>query len=391
MYGSQKGLTQYTNLKGTMVDWSLHLFHDEGVDLADLLADASFGGQARIVREGILDVSKVFAADHDKSGLSVILPWSCSKAICAAAKDSDQCKATVNGQEVLLKNVPDDADNIRKLVLRRKADLSLWVVDCRRFAKVELSQLDGGVPGARSLGPGAERGRLPSGDEVSVSLESEVHSDIQTDSVENIVIESNATDADGQRTTKVATVTAYQPLVPCTQTSLNQNADLFFTECCLKVEARIALENSLCHLQSLMKRMTTPSTVTVSSSVTISDMGRDMEEELDNTKVSQMNKTMDIYFEELNSDVSSWKHSYYTVLGFFIVFLLIFLIVVGFLVFKLRGTKTVTPPASPGVNLAVPVIGQQRTRRGYSTVDDGDNEDSAPLTPATQQAQTFNY
>ena len=71
-------------------------------------------------------------------------------------------------------------------MLRRKADLSLWVVDCRRFAKVELSQLDGGVPGARSLGPGAERGRLPSGDEISsVSLESEVHSDIQTDSVES--------------------------------------------------------------------------------------------------------------------------------------------------------------------------------------------------------------
>lgn len=51
---------------GIMVDWSLRLFHDGGVDLSDLLTDI---GEARIVREGLYDVSKVFDADHDKSGL----------------------------------------------------------------------------------------------------------------------------------------------------------------------------------------------------------------------------------------------------------------------------------------------------------------------------------
>ena len=117
---------------------------------------------------------------------SVILPWSCSKEICTAAKASDQCKANINGVETLLKDVEDDDDNIRKLVLRRRADLSVWTVDCRRFAKVELSQLDGGMPGARSLGGGqADRGRLLGGDAVSASLEQEVHSDIESPTIQS--------------------------------------------------------------------------------------------------------------------------------------------------------------------------------------------------------------
>ena len=105
--------------------------------------------------------------------------------------------------------------------------------------------------------------------------------------------------------------------------------------------------------------MTTPTTVQTSVVMEdIGDLGRDLETSKEtgkeDVKASERNKTLDVYVEELNSDVSSWKHSYYTVLGFFIVFLLIFLIVVGFLVFKLRGTKVrrnILPWYSPNVSL----------------------------------------
>ena len=109
--------------------------------------------------------------------------------MCEEAKaDTAKCTATVNGAEVDLNTLEDDDDNIRKLVLRRKADKVTWTVDCRRFATVELSSLDGGRPGARSLGAdGDERGRLLRGGDVgSLSdQEIEVHPDIQTPTVQS--------------------------------------------------------------------------------------------------------------------------------------------------------------------------------------------------------------
>ena len=51
--------------------------------------------------------------------------------------------------------------------------------------------------------------------------------------------------------------------------------------------------------------------------------------------------------------------------------------------------QTVSPPASPGAaSLGVPP--PQRSR-GYSALEDDQDEDRAPLTPATQQAQSFQY
>ena len=155
-------------------------------------------------------------------------------------------------------------------------------------------------------------------------------------------MESNVTGDGVNRTAKM--VTPYQPNVPCNEASSKQSPDTFYKECCLKVESLVALSNPLCTYQSLLRRMTPSATAPTSVIVEdISDMGRDFDNIKENTKddakTSERNKTMDVYFEELNSDVSSWKQSYYTVLGFFIVFLLIFLIVVGFLVFKLRGSK----------------------------------------------------
>ena len=47
------------------------------------------------------------------------------------------------------------------------------------------------------------------------------------------------------------------------------------------------------------------------------------------------------------------------------------------------------PPTSPGARLKV----ERRTREGYSSVveEEEEVEDRLPLTPATQQAQSFQY
>ena len=126
------------------------------------------------------------------------------------------------------------------------------------------------------------------------------------------------------------------PSVPCTQTEFNKNQVLFYTECCLKVEPKIALNNDLCRLQAFMNRMlstTTPAPTRLSQE-DLSKLTRNFDEEN-----LQKNKTMDVVFKELNTESASWKQKYYMTLGFFIVFLLIFLIVVGFMMFKIKSSK----------------------------------------------------
>ena len=59
--------------------------------------------------------------------------------------------------------------------------------------------------------------------------------------------------------------------------------------------------------------------------------------------VSQLGKSMEGQEEDgedvLVQETGSWKSKYFVILGFFLVFFFLFLIVIGFLVWKLRRTK----------------------------------------------------
>ena len=82
---------------------------------------------------------------------------SCGHQSCNEAKLTKQCR-----------DIPvDDAENIKKLVVRRNSTLD-WVIECRRFLKVVLPTQFGGTPGRRTV-DAADRGRLTSGSEATGS------------------------------------------------------------------------------------------------------------------------------------------------------------------------------------------------------------------------------
>ena len=95
----------------------------------------------------------------------------CAHPLCLIVKERQQCK-----------DVPgDDATHLKKLVLRRSpgyvspltgVDSGDWLLECRRFLKVVLPEVAGGIPGRRTV-DAADRGRLTSeatGSEASVKI-----------------------------------------------------------------------------------------------------------------------------------------------------------------------------------------------------------------------------
>ena len=65
----------------------------------------------------------------------------------------------------------------------------------------------------------------------------------------------------------------------------------------------------------------------------------DVEFEKERNKTSE-----DMKSKETIENISSWKSKYFTVLGFFLVFLAIFLIVIVFLIYKIRKSKVFKTP-----------------------------------------------
>ena len=64
--------------------------------------------------------------------------------------------------------------------------------------------------------------------------------------------------------------------------------------------------------------------------------------------ISELGKTLDgeegenrdgVVIEELTQQKEGWRHEYYVVLGFFLVFLAFFLIIVAVLLYKLKKNK----------------------------------------------------
>ena len=68
--------------------------------------------------------------------------------------------------------------------------------------------------------------------------------------------------------------------------------------------------------------------------------------------VSQLGKSLEGQEEGedvLVQETGSWRSKYFVILGFFLVFFFLFLIVIGFLVWKLRRTKVSIFPSFPSV------------------------------------------
>merc|ERR1719342_1910994 len=159
-------------------------------------------------------------------------------------------------------------------------------------------------------------------------------------------------------------------------------------------DGRCALDVITAKLQEAKdKTSTTTTTTTTKSPVDASDLERsgksfDLDDENDTNNTMVYNKeAADVLFQEMSGELSGWKSKYYTCLGFFLVFFAFFLVTIAALVYKIKKNKTVSPPASPGASLSVP---QQRPR-GYSAIDGDTETERAPLTPATEQAQAFQY
>ena len=157
--------------------------------------------------------------------------------------------------------------------------------------------------------------------------------------------------------------------------------------------------------------MTDPFTEVTSREETdgdISRLGKSLNPEVE-LEEERNRASEDVKSKEMIENISSWKSRYFTVLGFFLVFLAIFLVVIVLLIYKIRKSKVskwfagphhsslfssvqsqnYLPPSSPGATVKV----GGRGREGYSSVleEEDDTEDRLPLTPATQQAQSFQY
>jgi len=315
----------------------------------------------------------------DRTGLSAILPLDCDHVLCQEAMANPQC-INIPGDHV-------DAHYVKKLVVRRNSDMD-WVIECRRFLKVVLPEVVGGTPGRRTV-DAADRGRLTSeaaGSEASVKIKIPKVTDLQAPSLKAISTEHKEVSGEVQKE-EVATLSAEE----CNKL-FNTDPYTFHDECCLKASSDIHLRDHRCHLRQLLEKAQAKES---ESSVKSTDR-KPVEFDED---ISELGKTLDgedeenrdgVVIEELTQQKEGWRHEYYVVLGFFLVFLAFFLIIVAVLVYKLNNNKTVTSaPSSPGVAPAGLNLTQQRAR-GYSAIED-DQGDRAALTPATEQAQAFKY
>jgi len=387
-------------LKGHMVDWSLKMFDSFGDDVP-----AMFGASSSITiireRKGVRDD----VPDTDGTGLSALLSSDCSHASCVAARGTPECLALA----------ADDETHVTKLVIRRTgAPATSWLLECRRFPRVLLPAPAGGTPGRRTLGDqGAERGRLATdlGTESPVqSPASEVTTSPNIKIPKIIDLQPPSPQISSSDSTEVKPITENPDLMETStrspdecHTLFNTDPHTFHVECCLKAGAGVALRDHRCHLRQLLEKTGDDSATTEDSDSSaavpnpvefeedISELGKTLDILEDEKERNVSDSKDNVIIEEITGQKENWRHKYFVVLGFFLVFLAFFLIAIAILVVKLKKNKTVSPPASPGGAPGGLNLTQQRAR-GYSAIEDEDqDQDSAPLTPATQQAQAFQY
>jgi len=377
---------------GTAVDLNIKMFHSGSVlPIQEILSKTS-GNSFTVLRERLDKVDPSWT-NHDKTGLSILLSYDCSHQKCIDVKNSQECVDLRNGLQ---------SDSLLKLVLRRtNADKGEWQLDCRKFLKVEIPEKDDGVPGARTVSGTERPSRTPSSSsglgEENVGSGNKVEFDVDAveapapvfkDEEDEPVTDSTTSDASDQ---------------VCTNTLFNHETQKFYDECCRKRSASVTSGDRRCDMDVIMAKLqalkdatsTTTTTTTTEAPADASDLERsgksfDLDNEDENKTMNSMvynKEAADVLFQEMSGELSGWKSKYYTCLGFFLVFFAFFLVTIAVLVFKLKKNKTVSPPASPGASLSVP---QQRPR-GYSAIDGDTETERAPLTPATEQAQAFQY
>jgi len=375
-----------------MFDWSIKMYNDFGPAVPVMFGDLA---SVPIIRDrkGVRDDF----ANNDGTGLSALLPMDCFHTKCVQAKQSSQCT-----------DLPADDDlNMKKLVIRRTEDHS-WVVECRRFLKVVLPEEAGGTPGRRTLGDDeAERGRLTSNTSAEVAgtgatVTGAIIKVPKVAGLTPILQPVSAEDKEGSSPVEQEQMVTPSP-EEC-RNLFNTNLDAFHNECCLKAGPGINLKDHRCSVKSLLEKAMAGQKPTVASDSSdvvvnpvvfeedVSELGKTLDVLEDKENKNEGEDRDSVIIEEITQQKDGWRHEYYVVLGFFLVFMAFFLIVIAVLVYKLKqnnktmdvGVAQPSPGLAPGgLNLT-----QQRAR-GYSAIDD--DEDRAALTPATEQAQAFQY
>merc|ERR1712029_1045531 len=292
---------------------------------------------------------------------------------------------------------PASSEYLMKLVLRRTNVVDgEWQLDCRKFLKVEIPEKDDGVPGARAVSGTESPGRTPTSSalgEKNVGSGNKVEFDVDS-------IEAPPPVFKDEEEEPVTGSTSFVPSNEelCTNTLFNHETQKFYDGCCRKRSAeetdkRCDMEVIMAKLQALKdatSTTTTTTSTTTKSPVDPSDLersGKSFDLDDENNTMVYNKEAADVLFQEMSGELSGWKSKYYTCLGFFLVFFAFFLVTIAVLVYKVKKNKTVSPPASPGASLSVP---QQRPR-GYSAIEGDTETEGAPLTPATEQAQAFQY
>jgi len=266
-----------------------------------------------------------------------------------------------------------------------------WEVNCVLFDDVELPFLITEVAEARSLGGQDDRTRGLAA--VQSQQQKSSSTPVKTPSIQGF-------GSDPEPAGLVVDSPSQGPVqatADCEQL-FSSNAELFFSECCMRTGA--AESDPRCVLKTLMQVMenqqktakaptttfrTTTKKISDGFGVTESDVFEEEELDASNTTTVEAVPAEEFFSPSesekvvwtLTGQISTWRGKYFTVLGFFLVFLVLFLLIIAALIYKLRAAKDASPPSSPGAS------------HGCGGPSPGD--DRAPLTPATQQAQTFQY
>jgi len=379
------------------VDFNIKMFHQKvGSNLVvqDILKHGSMSASKSftVLRERLERADEAWTkAGHDQTGLSILLSYSCTHAKCTEVKNSPRCTD-------LNSNLP--SNSLMKLVLRRRdAAQGEWILDCRQFLKVELPVKDDGVPGARTAAGSGSPERLAANKRQAPSEENVGSGNAVEFDVDGVQAATPMYEDEEDEPETDAASAAKEDV--CTNTLFNHETKVFYNECCRgKRDPNVTSEDGRCDfdvitakLQEAKDKTSTTTTTTTEAPKEESDISRlgrnldlDDEEKQNNTMVYNK-EAADVLFQEMSGELSGWKSKYYTCLGFFLVFFAFFLVTIAVLVLKLKKNKTDCPPVSPGASLSVP---QQRPR-GYSAIDGDTETERAPLTPATEQAQAFQY
>jgi len=357
------GISQAASDKAIMVDWVTKMWL--GGDISRYLGGSTKKMPILKQRE------RQFEGD---TGLSLLLPDTCP---------SDECVAATC--------VESPSTDQRNVFLLAKREDGEWEVKCALFDDVELPELYTGQPEARSLG-GDDRTRGLAADQPQQQTSS------STPVKKTMTIQGFGSDPPAPAGMVVESLSQdpVQPSVDCEEL-FSSNAEKFFSDCCMRTGA--AESDSRCVLKTLVQLMenqqkpakaptttirTTTKKISDGFGVTESDVIEEEEIDSSNTTAKADSAEADEFFSpsesekvmwSLTGQISTWRSKYFTVLGFFLVFLVLFLLIIAALIYKLRAAKD-APPSSPG---------------GSGCGGPSPEDDRAPLTPATQQAQTFQY